>query len=100
MVKKMTEIIGVTKEAYFYLNRISRQQRGCKPLTEVQEDKMWKRCYKNKDGLKVLDDNSIGGGDGTYDGRWTTWNVNTLRQMLTEGGFTYIELGTQEYINI
>lgn len=95
-----SEIIGVQKEAYFYLNRISRLQRGCKPLSTEQEDRMWNRCYKNRDGLKVLDNNSIGGGDGTYNGIWTTWNVALLRQMLEEGGYSWTELGTHEYINV
>jgi len=99
MAVRTTEIIGVTREAYMYLRRIQRAQRGCEPLTEQQEDRLWRRCYK-KGELKVLDDNSLGGGDGTYNGRWTSWNVETLRQMLQEGGYTWTELGTQEYITV
>lgn len=99
MAVRTSEIIGVTKEAYMYLNRISRVQRGCKVLTEESEDRLWNRCYKRK-GLKILDDNSLGGGDGTYYGKWTSWNVETLRQMLCEGGYTWVELGTEEYITI
>lgn len=99
MTVRTSEIIGVTKEAYMYLNRICRVQRGCKVLTEELENRLWNRCYK-REGLKVLDDNSLGGGDGTYYGKWTSWNVETLRQMLRDGGYTWVELGTHEYINL
>lgn len=97
---KTSEVIGVTKEAYLYLNRIGRQQRGCKPLDQDHEDRLWKRMRLNSEGLKELDDETMGGGDGTYNGRWWSWDVPTLRQMLTEGGFTWKECGSHEYINV
>lgn len=100
MRTQVTEVIAVNKEAYLFLERISRQQRGCKPLTEAQEDRFWDRCCKNKEGLKELDNDSIGGGDGNYYGKWWSWSVRQLRNMLSEAGFTWKECGTREYINL
>lgn len=97
---RKSEVIGVNKEAYFYLKRIGRAQRGCDPLSTEIEEKIWKRCHKNKDGLKELDNDSLGGGDGTYDGKWWSWDVSTLRQMLNEGGFTWVEYGERESIAV
>lgn len=99
-VTRKSDVIGVSKDAYFYLRRIMREQRGCKPLTEEQEGISWERTTTNKDGLKELDNNSMGGGDGTYYGKWTSWNVDTLRQMLKDGGFTWVEYGERESIEI
>lgn len=99
-IKRKTDIIGVDKEAYQYLNRISRTQRGCKPLNEQQEERIWNRSIKNKDGVVELDNNSLGGGDGTYNGKWWTWSVDTLRKMLSDGGFSWIEYGERENIEI
>lgn len=97
---RKSEVIGVSKEAYFYLNRISRAQRGCKPLSTDTEKKIWRRCCKNKDGLKELYNDSMGGGDGTYNGKWWSWDVDMLRQMLNEGGFTWVEYGERESIAV
>lgn len=99
-VIRTTEVIGVSKDAYQYLARISRTQRGCKPLDEQQEERIWKRLIKNKDGLKELNNDSLGGGDGTYNGRWWGWNVETLRKMLKDGGYTWKEYGEQEIIEL
>ena len=95
-----SDVIGVNKEAYLYLKRLSREQRGCKPLTAESEERLWRRCHKNKNGLKELDNDSIGGGDGAYNGRWWAWDVKTLRQMLNDGGFTWVEYGERESIAV
>lgn len=97
---KTSDVIAVNKEAYLYLNRIGRAQRGCKPLDQDHEESLWKRMRLNNKGLKELDNESLGGGDGTYNGRWWSWDVPTLRQMLIEGGFTWEECGQCEYIDV
>ena len=87
-----SETIYVSKEAYKALNDISRKQRGCKALTSEQYEKMFARmsgepCIKND--LIRLDDLSMGGGDGTYFGKWTRWSVADLKKMLSELGFEW-----------
>lgn len=87
-----SETIYVSKEAYKALNDISRKQRGCKALTSEQYEKMFARmsgkpCIKND--LIRLDDLSMGGGDGTYYGKWTRWSVADLKKMLSELGFEW-----------
>ena len=86
----ISKTILVSRNAYFYLDRLSRIQRGCKPLTVQQEEKFWKSIYKIN-GKAQLSDNSMGGGDGTYYGKWWSWNVETLKRMLDDGGFKYQE---------
>lgn len=93
-----SEVIGVTRDAWEYLGSISREQRGCEPLTQEQKDRMWERTYKVND-LRPIDDNTIGGGDGTYNGRWWTWDVATIKKMLTDAGFTWVDLGEHESID-
>lgn len=97
--EKISKTILVSKSAYLYLDRVSRIQRGCKPITTEQESKLWKRLPKVK-GKAQLDDNSMGGGDGTYHGRWWGWNVDTLKEMLTEAGFTYESGDDIYYLNV
>ena len=98
-MERTTDVIAIDKNAYFYLNRIQRSQRGCKPLTQEQEDKYWlKLRRKGNDNLVEVDDNSFGGGDGTYYGKWWSWSVKTLRKMLSDGGYTWEERGTIQYI--
>ena len=86
-----SETIYVTKEAYIALSEKSRIQRGCKPLTLEQYEKRFKKmpACRIKNGLIRLDDNSMGGGDGTYNGKWTTWSVDDLKKMLSEMGHTW-----------
>lgn len=98
MVTKNSDVIGVSREAYFYLHRRQIRERGCKPFSVEQEDKHWNKLPKNSDGLRELTDLSLGGGDGEYYGKWWSWSVNDLRDMLREGGYTWVELGTMEYI--
>ena len=85
-----SKTIGVNKEAYLHLDRISRVQRGCKPLNKELEDRMWNRCCK-KNGLKIIDDFTIGGGDGNYYGKWTSWSVDTIKSMLKDAGYSWKE---------
>ena len=82
--------IWVTKEAYFYLRNEMRKQRGFKPLTKEQKEKMIIYITKNGMSNKIrLDHNSLGGGDGTKDGRWWGWNVVTLKSMLKKAGYSF-----------
>ena len=83
--------IWISKEAYFYLNRIERQQRGCKQLSAESEERVWNRIpdFRKRCDLVLVDDDSFGGGDGTYYGRWWSWDVETLKKMLDDAGYTY-----------
>lgn len=98
--EKTSKTIYVGKEAYFYLNGIMREQRGRKPLSEEAMEKMWNRLNKNEKGLREVYDGSFGGGDGTYNGRWWSWSVDTIKEMLDEKGFAYEEGGELKYIAI
>ena len=100
VVQVKSDIIGVDRDAYLYLERICRKQRGCRTMTEEQEDRIWRRQTKNTDGLRELHDHSIGGGDGTYYGRWTEWSVETIRSMLKEAGLSWTEYGSREWEEI
>ena len=95
-VVKTSEVIAVGKEAYRYLKNLSREQRGCKPLNDEQFEKFWRKLHKTKDGLKEIDNNSLGGGDFTYNGKWWAWSVEIIRIMLKDAGYTWQELGTRE----
>ena len=67
-----------------------RKQRGFKPLTKEQKEKMIIYITKNGMSNKIrLDHNSLGGGDGTKDGRWWGWNVVTLKSMLKKAGYSF-----------
>ena len=82
--------IWVTKEAYFYLRNEMRKQRGFKPLTRKQKERILIHITKNGMSNKIrLNHNSLGGGDGTKDGRWWGWNVVTLKSMLKKAGYSY-----------
>ena len=94
-----SETILVNRDAYFYLRDIQRTQRGLEPLTDQQKEKHWNRVEK-ENGMRKLYDHSMGGGDGTYDGKWTSWDVATLKQMLTDAGFTYQDGEPMEYISV
>ena len=104
MAEHISETIMIGKEAYMYLDRESRKQRGCKALSLEWEDRLWKRvlrCRSNAKGEKVrVDDNSFGGGDGTYNGRWWVWKVQTLKEMLDEAGLKYEEGEDVRYVNL
>ena len=94
---KRSPTIWVGKESYMYLNRISREQRGCKQLSQEVENKMWNRqLTKAKIGkadkeknLVRLDNDSMGGGDGTYSGKWWSWSISTIKEMLDEAKLPY-----------
>lgn len=102
MVEHVTETIWISREAYMYLDRESRKQRGCKELSPEGEERLWRRLsrYNVKDGKIRVDDNSLCGGDGTYDGMWWSWKVSTLKKMLDEAGFTYKDGDKIRYINL
>ena len=94
---KKSETIYVGKDAYLYLNRISRAERGCKPLSEEQESKAWEKTSKRRDGKKVLDRNSLGGKRGNT---FTIWSVATLKKMLDRAGLPYEKGEDIEYIDV
>lgn len=99
MNQRKTKTIIVDREAYFFLDRKQRQERGGRPLTTEAEDRFWERfVQKDKNNLVELTDLSFGGGDGTHDGKWWPWNVDTLKKMLSEAGLSFKEGPDTEYI--
>ena len=98
-VVNTTKTIWIDREAYFFLKRLSREQRGCQPLTQEVEDRLWNRVRKTGE-LYQCDDNSFGGGDGTYHGRWWSWSVDTIKSLLDEAGLSYTEGEDVEYISV
>lgn len=95
--------IWIGKKAYFFLNREGRKQRGCKPLSKEQEEKIWRRIKnlsKFRNGQYKIDDGSFGGGDGTYDGKWWDWSLDYIMKLLDENGFSYRKGRTVEYIEL
>lgn len=89
-MEHVSKSIWIGRDAYMYLSREMRRQRGCKPLNEKQEDKRWKDVIRwGRDEKVRVDDDSFGGGDGTYEGRWWPWSVDTLKRMLTDAGYAY-----------
>ena len=97
--------IAVSKDAFIHLEKTSRAQRGCKPLSSDQMDAMWHRrltAYGNRlspdvSSLLILDDESMGGGNGSYYGKWTSWSCDDLKRMLADAGFTWVDLEPIEF---
>lgn len=96
------ESIYIPKEAYFKLTQRSRAERGCKPLSEDAQERMWNRILeqRKKGDMIRVDKDSLGGGDGTYYGKWTSWDVPTLKRMVEELGFSWEDGEVIEYIPI
>lgn len=90
MKEVTSKSILVGKRAYFYLHREMRKQRGCKPLTKDAETRIWNRHHKIGNKVQLTGD-SMGGGDGTYDGHWTDWSIDTLKKMLDEKNYSYTD---------
>ena len=94
------ESIFISREAYFKLIAIGREQRGLNPLSEKQQESLWNKIsdsWKKGDMIRV-DKDSLGGGDGTYDGKWTSWDVPTLKKMVEEMGYSWEQGEDIEYL--
>ncbi len=90
MREHTSQTILINREAHEYLAELQRVQRGGKPLTPEAKDRQWNRIRKYKDtDMRQVDDNTYGGGDGTYNGRWWSWSVDTIKKMLDEAGLDY-----------
>lgn len=101
MKEKTRNTLIISKEAYFFLEDESRKQRGCKPLNDVQVERFYQRyCRKTPDGRMIVNDDSLGGGDGTYNGKWWSWSCEELKRMLDENGFSYEEGQPEKYIPV
>ena len=86
-MKQRTILIG--KKSYFFLKDEARRQRGCSQLTDADKDRIWKRMPKDWDKYMCTED-SFGGGDGTKDyTKWTTWSIETVKDMLHKAGLEY-----------
>ena len=93
---KKLDRIGVNKEAYLYLRNLSREQRGCKVLNHEQSERIWNKI-KKEDDLAILDDESLGGGEGKYYGRWWSWSCDDMRSFLRDQGFTWKDMEPIEF---
>lgn len=101
MKEKTRNTLIISKEAYFFLEDESRKQRGCKPLGDEQKERIYRRYVrKTPDGRMIVNDDSLGGGDGTYNGKWWSWSVDDLKRMLDEKGFSYEDGETEKYIPV
>lgn len=92
-MKLNTLIIG--KEAYFYLNHLSREQRGTHQLSPEFEEKMWKKverfsknCFNTQPGETQIDEYTFGG---ARNGKWVSWYIDDLKEILDEAGYPYKE---------
>ena len=85
------DTIYIGKEAYMYLLRTQRAQRGCSMLTEEQEGRIWDRMPKSSEGLRKVTRDSFGGAAGGVYGRWTSWSLEKVKQILSEAGYTWKE---------
>ena len=102
-MKEITvKTIWISKDAYFHLKRIMRQQRGCRPLSVEFEERVWSRIpnFRKRGELVQVHDSEFGGGDGTYYGRWCDWSVDTLKRMLDESGFAYEDGETVKFLPV
>ncbi len=94
---KRLERIAVSRDAFIWLEQLSRKQRGCKPLNQEQIERVCDRKKKTPEGKIILDDESLGGGDGTYYGKWTNWDCADLKRMLKDNGFQWDDLDPIEF---
>lgn len=98
----VSESIYVSKEAYKTLREIQQVQRGCKPLSDEQYERIFNRMASatRKGDLIRLMDGSLGGGNGVYAGKWWSWTVSDMKKLLTENGFTWEQGENIEYFNV
>lgn len=85
---KPSESIFVDKEAYFFLRRESRSQRGWPVMSEAEENEIWGRLNKVND-KRMVNSSSFGGGDGSSTGAWWPWSLDDMKDMLDEAGLQY-----------
>lgn len=85
-IVRKSEVIGVEKDAFFYLKDVMRKDHGLAPLSEEAKEINWLKIHTNTDGLKELESGSLGEKD-----------VCVLRQRLRDGGFSWVEYGEREY---
>lgn len=101
MKVKTSHTIWIGENAYLFLSEEERKQRGCKPRSNLQKEKVWERVKKSprcRNGQYNVSNNSFGGGDGTYNGRWCSWSVEDIIKMLDKNGFEYRNGEEIEYI--
>ena len=94
----------ISKEAYMYLSKEQRLQRGCNWSEKVQQhrEKAFNRNSVIIDGkiyIKILD-YDMGGGDGTYNGKWVSWSIATIKKMLDIKKLHYIDGEDEKVIEI
>lgn len=95
-VKRKT--IGLSKEAFMYLQDRCRYERCGDHLSEKFKERLEKSfdqfAYK---GYKEYYDGDLGG---AVNGRWTSWSCDQVKKMLDESGLDYIEGEEKESIEI
>lgn len=95
-VTRTLEAILISKEAYTYLHNKQREYYGKRPWTEEQAEKWWRRCYKVR-GKQLVTRESYGVNKG---GRWHSWTVPEIKDMLTKAGFEYEDTDPVETIDV
>lgn len=99
MKERTSQTLLIGKEAWAFLKNECRKQRGLNPISDSIKDKMWSRRRKVNGKAQIMDD-SFGGGDGTYTGKWTSWSLEDMKGMLDKEGYEY-EIGEPvKYINL
>ena len=90
-MKKRTLIVPL--ESVLYLSEECRRQRVGDHLSDKAKIMIEKNFLKHKDGYQVFD-GSFGGAVGdpknSYEeGRWTSWSIDTVKEMLDKQGLPY-----------
>ncbi len=85
---KNNDCIYIDKDAYFFLRRESRKQRGWPTMNQAEEDEIWDRINK-VDNKRLVTSDSFGGGDGTSTGAWWPWSLDDMKDMLDKAGLQY-----------
>lgn len=93
------QTILVNKKAYRYLLDKQCRERGVELFTNSRFDKRWNSHLFNYDGWRQIASGDMGGGDGTYLGKWTSWSVDDLKRILSEAGLGWREGESQNVDN-
>lgn len=107
---KVRQSILVPWESFWYLRMEMHRQRSARPNASVSnkfrnnEHKMFHN-FCNKDGYKTVMDFAFGGCNGSpinayAEGRWTSWSVKEMTQMLDAVGLPWKEGSSVEVIEL
>lgn len=106
MKKQTLNSIRVPLESWIYLQDQQALQRGGRHLTENHLEHLKNEMRKpyNKNGRQLMDGDlggAIGEPKNSYEeGRWTSWSIEKMKQMLDEQNLPYIDAEMVEVINL